>query len=93
MRGYSKQTSCGNSLLPAKKVLVPVVKTGEKKSSFSSYLRLTSNGIWAAPSEIVPSNTSKMRRFRSSCACATYDLDPMNSFINSVVSNDSVSGN
>ena len=47
---------------------------------------------WALPSENVPSNMHKMRRFKSFCACLKYDPGHCSSFIHSVVSNDSVSG-
>ena len=33
MRGYSKRFSCRNNILPAKKVIVPVVKTEKKNTT------------------------------------------------------------
>ena len=42
--------------------------------------------------EQVPSNMRKLRRFRSSCACAKYQPGLCSPFIHSIVSNDSVSG-
>ena len=48
--------------------------------------------IWADSSEKVPSNMRKMRRFRSSCACAKYHPGLFYPFIQSGVSNGHVSG-
>ena len=47
---------------------------------------------WPASSEKVPSNIRKLCIFRSSCACATYHPGLCSSFMHSVVSNDSFSG-
>ena len=51
-----------------------------------------SNTIWTASSENMHSNRCKIRRFRSSCACAKYHPVMCSQLIYSVVSNDSVSG-
>ena len=48
--------------------------------------------IWTASSENVPSNMLKIRRFRSSFACAKYHPSLCSPFIHSVVSDDFVSG-
>ena len=50
------------------------------------------NLIWTVSSENVPSSMRKMRRFRSSCACAKYQPGLCSPFIHSIVSNVSVSG-
>ena len=58
-----------------------------------SYIKLViTDDILASPSENVLSSMRKMRRFRSSCACAKYHPGLWSPFIHSVVSNDSGSG-
>ena len=49
MRGYCEHFSCGNGLLPAKKVIVPVVKKWKKqtKTKKQTDTVLASRGIYA----------------------------------------------
>ena len=76
-----------------------VASTRVLRYIFSRYGSITRNnyGIFAllttaASSEKVPSNIRKMRRFRSSCACAEYHPGLCSLYMYSVVSNDSVRG-
>ena len=59
----------------------------------SLLFRLSSKTLlWAASFEKVPANISKMRRFRSSCACEKYHPGLCSPIKHSVVYNDSISG-
>ena len=57
--------------------------------AYPTYTHITSNIIWPAPSENVPSS---MRDSYLLCECAKYYLGLCSLLLHSVVSNDSVSG-